>query len=279
MLVVSVASFVIFILVLIKSFKEGGILHGILGIITCGLYTFIWGWLKSKQLQLTKMMLLWTLLYVISFAMPFVLGTSEMLTAIPFKEELGLQDKSAKKTGSAKKYRKLPPQLARKKQTAAGQQPASTAGGTDWNARAVNLWKDGKYSNPQQAVQFLGNAIKQNPNQAEAYNNRGNAYRDVKNYQKAVQDYRKAIQLNPKFYQAYNNRGNAYFDQRRYQEAIKDYNQSIALNPSYNLAYLNRGLAFHQLKNNTLACKDFKKACQLGDCDGLNWAKSNGVCQ
>ena len=54
----SVVGLVIFIIVLIKSFKDGGVLHGILGILTCGLYTYIWGWLKSKQLQLFKLMLL-----------------------------------------------------------------------------------------------------------------------------------------------------------------------------------------------------------------------------
>jgi hypothetical protein len=45
------------------------------------------------------------------------------------------------------------------------------------------------------------------------------------------------------------------------------------------MAYLNRGLAHHQLKNRTLACKDLQKACQLGDCDGLNWAKQKRICK
>ena len=36
-----------------------------------------------------------------------------------------------------------------------------------------------------------------NPNDAEAYYNRGNAYSDLKNYSQAISDYNQAIKLNP----------------------------------------------------------------------------------
>ncbi|MGB5179739.1 MAG: hypothetical protein WBP44_13555, partial [Gammaproteobacteria bacterium] len=51
---------ILLFVVLIKSFKEGGALTGLLGLVTGGLYTYVWGWLKSKQLQLMKPMLLWS---------------------------------------------------------------------------------------------------------------------------------------------------------------------------------------------------------------------------
>jgi hypothetical protein len=47
------------IIVIIKLFKEKGVLHGILGII-CGLYTFIWGWIESGRLNIKNVMLIWT---------------------------------------------------------------------------------------------------------------------------------------------------------------------------------------------------------------------------
>ena len=40
--------------------------------------------------------------------------------------------------------------------------------------------------------------IAQNPNDADAYYNRGNAYYDLGQYERAIQDYDKAIELNPK---------------------------------------------------------------------------------
>ena len=45
---------------------------------------------------------------------------------------------------------------------------------------------------------------------AEAYYNRGIAYGDKGEYDKAIEDYSKAIELNPEYAEAYNNRGNAY---------------------------------------------------------------------
>ena len=47
------------------------------------------------------------------------------------------------------------------------------------------------------------------PQPALAYNNRGNAYKDLGRYQKAIQDYNEAIRLDPQLALAYNNRGNA----------------------------------------------------------------------
>ena len=64
-LVCSIASFVCFIIVLIKQFQEGGALHGIIGIITCGIWTFIWGWMNSGRLNIKNIMMIWTLLVVV----------------------------------------------------------------------------------------------------------------------------------------------------------------------------------------------------------------------
>lgn len=64
-LVCSVASFVCFIIVLIKQFQEGGALHGIIGIITCGIWTFIWGWMNAGRLNIKNIMMIWSLLIVV----------------------------------------------------------------------------------------------------------------------------------------------------------------------------------------------------------------------
>ncbi len=64
-LVCSVASLVCFIIVLIKQFQEGGALHGIIGIITCGIWTFIWGWMNAGRLNVKNIMMIWTLLIVV----------------------------------------------------------------------------------------------------------------------------------------------------------------------------------------------------------------------
>lgn len=56
----SLAGFVCMIMVLVQMFKRAGAGLGIVGIITCGLAAFIWGWIKAKEFGLTKLMLGWT---------------------------------------------------------------------------------------------------------------------------------------------------------------------------------------------------------------------------
>ena len=64
-LVCSIASFICFIIVLIKQFQQGSVVHGIIGIITCGIWTFIWGWMNAGRLNIKNIMMIWTLLIVL----------------------------------------------------------------------------------------------------------------------------------------------------------------------------------------------------------------------
>ena len=270
---------IMLILVLIKSFKEGGVLHGLLGLLTGGIYTFVWGWLRSRRLQLTKPMLLWTVCLILGGALVYVTGPVQMLQSIPWAGELGLVATDPANKTAAKDFKK---HLAQKPQkTAVGRKQSVTdpLKDADWNTRATSLWKNAQYVDVKKAVAYLEKAIQEKPNFAEAYNNRGNAYREMKQYALAMQDYNKAISLKPNLEKTFNNRGNISFDQRNFQMAIADYNKALSLNASYKLAYLNRGLAYHELKKDDLACLDFQKACGFGDCDGIDWAKKTGICK
>jgi len=62
---VGLANLVLFVMVLVKLFQEEGVGKGILGII-CSIYTFIWGWMKHKELDLTKIMTAWSILLVVA---------------------------------------------------------------------------------------------------------------------------------------------------------------------------------------------------------------------
>ena len=55
----AILSLVCAIMVLIQLFKKEGVGLGILGIF-CGIYTYIWGWIKCKELGLKNVMLGWT---------------------------------------------------------------------------------------------------------------------------------------------------------------------------------------------------------------------------
>ena len=73
-IVVSLGSLICFIIVLIKQFQNGGALHGIIGIITCGIWTFIWGWMNAGRLNIKNIMMIWTLLIIVSIILNIMGG-------------------------------------------------------------------------------------------------------------------------------------------------------------------------------------------------------------
>ena len=64
-LLLNLAWFVLFIMVLIRQFKTAGPIHGIIGIITCSLWTFIWGWMNAGKLNIKNLMIIWTIVIIL----------------------------------------------------------------------------------------------------------------------------------------------------------------------------------------------------------------------
>jgi hypothetical protein len=279
-------SLIFFFIVLVKLFKNEGALKGILGFF-CSIYTFIWGWMKHKQLGMTKLMATWSVLTVAGMVMVPVMGVSSAMMLPNLIQQMAVNGdikfsnlESSKKTVPTKlnrKNKKTKPRIATvsKKKSVA----KHNSGDVDWSQKAMALWAGDKYKNPNTAVNYWSRAISSNQNTAGAYNNRGLAYHGMKQYQKAISDYSQAIKLDQAYAVAYNNRGNSYYELSNYKMALQDFNQSLKLKPDYAKAYLNRGLAYYQLNNTTEACSDFQKSCDQGDCDGMKWAMKNNICK
>lgn len=114
------------------------------------------------------------------------------------------------------------------------------------------------------AVNDFTNTIRINPNHDLAYFNRGNAKDDLKDYTNAIKDYDKAIKLNTSNSNYYNNRGIAKGHLSDYIGAIKDYTKGIEINPMDAQIYYNRGLAKLYIGQRDSGCKDLTKAGELG---------------
>jgi hypothetical protein len=82
-MLVGLASFICFIMVLIKQFQTAGAVHGIIGIITCGIWTFIWGWMNANNLGIKNIMMIWTLLIVVGIAINLIFGSYYATTMMP----------------------------------------------------------------------------------------------------------------------------------------------------------------------------------------------------
>ncbi|MBD2533284.1 tetratricopeptide repeat protein [Nostoc flagelliforme FACHB-838] len=126
--------------------------------------------------------------------------------------------------------------------------------------KGVNKYDAGNYEG---AIEDFNQAIELDPQNALAYNRRGDAYYRLGDYEQAQADSSQAILLNPQDANAYFDRGFAFSELNKYKEAIADYTQAIKLNSKDAYAYYGRGLARAKSKDNKGAIEDFSKAIAL----------------
>ncbi len=142
---------------------------------------------------------------------------------------------------------------------ASGKLPATELAGTYYNRGIKWRAKDDK----DRAIADFGEAIRLNPQFAEAYNNRGAAWQAKGDNDRAIADYGEAIRLNPQIVGAYNNRALAWQAKGDNDRAIADYGETIRLNPQYAEAYNNRALVWQAKGDNDRAIADYGEAVRL----------------
>ena len=115
-------------------------------------------------------------------------------------------------------------------------------------------------------------AIRLNPNNAEAYLNRGMAYNKMGQYFAAIIDYDTAIRLKPDYAEAYYKRGVAKAGLRQHFAAIADYDTAIRLKPDFAMAYHKRASVKAGLGQRFAAIIDFDTAIRLKPNDAVAYA-------
>jgi len=105
--------------------------------------------------------------------------------------------------------------------------------------------------------------IELDPDNANAYYERGDFYYEIDEYGNAIADYNKAIELDPNHVSAYYNRGCAYGEMGEYDKAIADYNKAIDLDPNDANAHYNRGVAYREKGEVPKAVSDLEKCIRL----------------
>ena len=113
------------------------------------------------------------------------------------------------------------------------------------------------------AITDYDEAIRLKPDYAKAYSNRGAAKDALEQYKDAITDYDEAIRLKPDLAEVYSNRGNAKTGLKQYRNAVADHDQAIRLKPDYAQAYYNRGNAKTGLKQYRNAVADYDEAIRL----------------
>ena len=117
--------------------------------------------------------------------------------------------------------------------------------------------------NHAQAVQHIDFALKRNPNNVFALNNRGNALKELKRFEEALASYDRALALQPDYADGYYNRGNALKELKRYEEALASYDGALNLRPDFAQAHCNRGVILQDLKRFEEALSSYDRALAL----------------
>ncbi|MCD4717225.1 MAG: tetratricopeptide repeat protein [Desulfobacterales bacterium] len=254
-----ICSLVYWIIVVVRLFKEKGAIHGILGIVI-SLYPYIWGWIKHKELKLTKTMLIWTISYVL--AMVLSIGMA-IFVPVMFADKMtknlpGVMQQSVKRQGivtTKRPPRKSTPRSARQKAA----------------VMTVDKKPVPKAMTSEQEIKMLDELIKGDGNNAAALYNRAWLYASKNDFEKAVKDYTKAIQIDKGQADVYFNRGLLYVKMKKYDLAVKDFDEAIKLKPRDADAYCNRGGVNNQLGNMDFSIKDYTEALKIrpNDADTL----------
>ena len=135
-----------------------------------------------------------------------------------------------------------------------GQSGPSSA---DLRDKGTRLMRQADY---QGAITCFDDAVKLDPKDYLAFNERGAAYTWLDKDAAAIQDFTRALAVNDRFPVAYRNRGAAYLRLGKLPQALDDLNRAIALNADYARAYKDRGAVYGKMGKPQQAEADFKKA-------------------
>lgn len=145
-----------------------------------------------------------------------------------------------------------------------------------------------------EALRRITEALRVQPNSADAYINLGRTYAELSDYSHAIESYKKALRLTPRsalahnnlsiilrrlrrgqealvhcdkaleieptYADAWNNRGNVLFDLDLPSEALASYDRALALNPVLAESFLGRANALNEMKRADEALAAYDKA-------------------
>jgi tetratricopeptide (TPR) repeat protein len=85
----------------------------------------------------------------------------------------------------------------------------------------------------EEAIRYYQEALRVQPNFADAHNNLGNVLSDLGQIEESIRHYEFALKVNPQYAVAHYNLGNRLFALKRYDEAIAHYRQALELKTGY----------------------------------------------
>jgi len=175
---------------------------------------------------------------------------------------------------------------------------------TDINYLSI-AYSYGEKKEYEKSLEFYNKALELDPNNDEAWNNKGWILGELNRYEEALKCYEKAIEINPKYIYAWNNKGwilgtlNKHeeallsFDRvielnpkyvfslsnkgwslnslNRFEEALKCLDEAVKIDPNYSNAWVNRGWSLNELKRYEEALNSFDRAIEIEPNNAITW--------
>jgi tetratricopeptide (TPR) repeat protein len=125
-----------------------------------------------------------------------------------------------------------------------------------------------KYNN---AIQCFDNALEIEPNNTNAWNNKGLALDDLCKHYEAIECYDRALEINTNNANAWNNKGAAIYHLGKYNEAIQCFDKAIEIEPNYSKTWYNKGLSLYYLGKYNEAIECYDRALEINTNNANAW--------
>ncbi len=113
------------------------------------------------------------------------------------------------------------------------------------------------------AVAYCQSALKRDPQSAETYKTLGNAFQSQEKWEAALRAYQQAIDIMPQFAAAHANLGSVCYRLDQSEAAIASYQRAVALEPSHPGIHWNFGTLYHDLGRFVEAVQLWQQALAL----------------
>jgi len=115
-----------------------------------------------------------------------------------------------------------------------------------WNNKGLILAVAGNFN---ESMRCHMKAFELDPKHVDAISNIGMAHTKLGNLEEAIEWYDKAIKIDPKHETTWNNKGNLLSKLEKYQEAMECYDRALEINPRYLAAMNNKAVELIHLKH------------------------------
>ena len=123
----------------------------------------------------------------------------------------------------------------------------------------------------EEALDAADRALSRNPDDTNAWYNRGVALLHLERFSEALDAFDRALKLDPGMPDTWNNRGVALARLGRHEDAMESYNRALLLDPVHGSSWMNKARTLAELDRPADAVKSYDRALSINPGDASAW--------